>query len=149
MVRLLLFLGLTLATSVAAAEVRINKVLPHLLDSKGRVALSPSLYERDAYQAHLRQHLAEVSGMRFDVNWKAPLKGTNNVTMRIELRMAHRPDGTPLVLETPVRIPRWGSRWTAVTFDGDSFRREGPVIAWRVTLWQAGQERAVKQSFLW
>ena len=33
------------------AASKISKVLPHLLDKQGRHTLSPSLLERDAYQA--------------------------------------------------------------------------------------------------
>ena len=46
-------------------------MLPHYLDKEGRHTLSPSLYERDAYQAILRQNPEKRGGMRFDVQWKA------------------------------------------------------------------------------
>ncbi len=47
---LLLFVLATLAFPAAgAASARIAKVLPQLLDLEGRHALSPSLYDRDAY----------------------------------------------------------------------------------------------------
>ncbi len=45
---------LATAWSATAAPAKVIKVLPHFLDQKGRHALSPSLYDRDAYQAHLR-----------------------------------------------------------------------------------------------
>ena len=35
---------------------RVIKVLHHLIDAKGRNALAPSLFERDAYQIHLREN---------------------------------------------------------------------------------------------
>ena len=49
----------------AAAELsgKVVKVLPHYLDLEGRHTLSPSLYERDAYQAVLRQHPERRSGI--------------------------------------------------------------------------------------
>src|SRR5258705_13546151 len=62
---------LTLAWQASAATGRIIKVLPHFLDLKGRHSLSPSLYDRDAYQARLRDHREERSGMRFDIEWKS------------------------------------------------------------------------------
>src|SRR5207249_4815919 len=46
-----------------AAAGRVVKVLPQFLDLKGRNTLSPSLYERDAYQAVLRRHPEQRSGM--------------------------------------------------------------------------------------
>src|SRR5262249_3609247 len=54
------------------ATARLVKVLPQLTDRQGRVALSPSLYERDAYQAYLRKHQEERGGIRFQVQWKSP-----------------------------------------------------------------------------
>ena len=40
-----------LCAGAAAATGSVIKVLPQFLDLKGRTALSPSLYDRDAYQA--------------------------------------------------------------------------------------------------
>ena len=37
--------------------------------------MSPSLYERDAYQARLRAHPEHRYGMRFDVQWRADREG--------------------------------------------------------------------------
>ena len=60
--RWLIVMALLLVTTLASVEAssarvaRITKVLPHLLDDKGRHTLSPSLYERDAYQAELRKN---------------------------------------------------------------------------------------------
>src|SRR5687767_16014534 len=68
---------------VDAAEPRVIKVLTHLIDAQGRNALAPSLYERDAYQLHLRSNPALVSGMRFDVQFKAD-RNAGPVLMRIE-----------------------------------------------------------------
>ena len=69
--------GLLLASIVAvnapavAASGSLLKVLPEFLDLKGRTALSPSLYERDAYQMTLRMHPERRSGIRFYLEWKA------------------------------------------------------------------------------
>ena len=40
--------------SFAAATGEVVKVLPFLLDTHGQIAKSPSLFDRDAYQAYLR-----------------------------------------------------------------------------------------------
>lgn len=56
---------------VAADTGRVTKVLLHFLDLQGHSALSPSLYDRDAYQAQLRKHPEQCSGMRFDILWRA------------------------------------------------------------------------------
>ena len=39
--------------------------------SKVATRISPSLFDRDAYQAYLRQHTNEISAIRFDVLWSA------------------------------------------------------------------------------
>jgi len=54
-----------------AVTGKVVKVLPFFLDAQGRIAKSPSLFDRDVYQAYLREHTNEVSGVRFDVLWKA------------------------------------------------------------------------------
>jgi len=76
---ILLLLGSLSATFASdAVSGRVVKVLPLLLDRKGRDAVSPSLYDRDAYQVYLRQHTNEISAIRFDVLWKASnAKGAN------------------------------------------------------------------------
>jgi len=58
---ILALLGSLSATFASdAASGRVVKVLPLLLDLKGRDAVSPSLYDRDAYQVYLRQHTNEI-----------------------------------------------------------------------------------------
>ena len=52
----LLLLALFTVAAGSGGSGRILKVLPHLLDGKGHHTLSPSLLERDAYQAELRLH---------------------------------------------------------------------------------------------
>jgi hypothetical protein len=145
---LLLCLGFFLGTfAVAAEEGRILKVLPQFLDQAGRNSLSPSLYDRDAYQAHLRQHTNEVSGMRFAIQWKAhapvPLK------LRVELRGIVTGKGPrETALETSVH-PAWFSHWASVPFTGDDYKRFGEVTAWRVTLWDGDRLLNEQKSFLW
>src|ERR1051326_4940456 len=68
---LILALCFTMCAAASAATGGVVKVLPQFLDLKGRSAISPSLYDRDAYQAHLREHTNEISGIRFAVQWKA------------------------------------------------------------------------------
>lgn len=138
--------GAVLAT---AADPKIYKVLPHLLDDKGRHALSPSLYERDAYQALLRKQPEKVQGLRFDVNWRTPSSITGPLTLRLELRTANRPMVSPVVLETSVKPGFFGRKWNALAVNGDQYREMGSVLAWRATLLEGGREIAVKTSFLW
>jgi hypothetical protein len=135
--------------SAEAATGRVMKVLPHFLDLKARRSPSPSLYDRDAYQAYLRQHTNEISGVRFDVQWKAKADRTTPLKLRVELRgIAHGHLPRQTTLETDVK-PGWWSKWTALTLGGDDYKDFGQVTAWRVTLWTGGQLLGEQQSFLW
>lgn len=126
---------------------KVLKVLPHFLDKDGKHTLSPSLFERDAYQAHLRKNPTEISALRFDVNWSADGKPPN-LRVRIEAR-GGKPGTQPKMLETPVK-PGWsGSAWAAVTLDKEIYRELGGVSAWRITLWDGDTMLAEQKSFLW
>ena len=132
-----------------AAAGRVVKVLPLFLALKGHDAKSPSLFDRDAYQAWLRQHTNEISAIRFDVLWKASnLKGAK-LKLRAELRGVGE-HGLPrqTVLETEV-TPGFFRSWTSLKLDGDDLRNFGSLVAWRVTLWNGDQQLGEQKSFLW
>ena len=80
----LLLLGF-LPTANGAQPGKISKVLPHWLDLQGRHTLSPSLLERDAYQAKLRADRSLCSGIRFEVKWAK--NTSDNVKLQLELRI--------------------------------------------------------------
>ncbi len=130
-----------------ASSAKITKVLPHLLDREGRHTLSPSLYERDAYQAHLRTHPEEVGGMRFHVRWSVSHDLAAGLRLRIELRCTGQPG--IVTLEQTVQRRPWYDRWSSVRLDDETFARLGHLIAWRVSLWRGPQRIADQQSFLW
>ena len=133
-----------------AATGRVIKVLPQFLDLKGYNSLTPSLYERDLYQARLRVHTNECSGMRFNVQWKAKGQAAAPLKLRIELRgVAHGDFPKQLVLETPVEPGGWFSHWTAVNLTGQEYKSFGEVTGWRTTLWEGSQLLGEQKSFLW
>lgn len=136
--------------SLHAAEGRVFKVLPHFLDQNGRHALAPSLYDRDAYQAHLRQHTNEISGVRFDIHWK--LKGPQfaPTLLRLELRgTAHGNLPSKSILETMVKPGGWFGHWTSLPITGENYKKFGEVTAWRATLWEGDHLLSEQKSFLW
>ena len=141
---------LAVAWSGQAAAGRVIKVLPQFLDLKGRNSLSPGLYERDVYQAMLREHTNLCSGMRFSVQWKSRGQPTAPLKLRVELRgVAHGDFPKQLVLEKPVEPGGWFSHWAEVPFLGEEYRSFGRVTAWRVTLWEGARLLGEQQSFLW
>ena len=142
-----LILAAGFALNAEAATARIVKVLPHLLDNEGRHTLSPSLYERDAYQAFLRKNPDKCSGLRFDVQWKVKPADWSQLRLRLEIRGSK--EGKPFVLDQPARRNHWYNRWSSLTLDGESYQKAGDVISWRATLWEGDKLLAEQKSFLW
>lgn len=142
--------GLALGSSVALGS-GVIKVLPEFLDLKGRNALSPSLYERDAYQLTLREHPERRSGMRFYVQWKAPKAVWEPLLVRVELRgIAEGRLPRQTSLEQPLANPGGHtSHWAELTLNGEAYKTFGTVTAWRVTLWEGQTLLGRQQSFLW
>jgi hypothetical protein len=140
--------ALALLTGVVeAASARLVKVLPHFMDAQGRVALNPSLYERDAYQVQLRTHPAERSGLRFDVQWRS--RDAGQLKLRVELRGSLGRNGTTAVIEEPVKYRGLFTSWSKASLTGDAYKKFGELSAWRVTLWDGEKMVAEQKSFLW
>ncbi|HUA37808.1 MAG TPA: hypothetical protein VMA35_05335 [Candidatus Sulfopaludibacter sp.] len=146
-----LLLGSSLSTAFAGDVVtgRVVKVLPFFLDLKGQRALTPSLYDRDAYQTYLRRHANQRSAIRFDVLWKASEVGSPQLKLRVELRGIGK-DGLPrqATLEQTV-TPHFFRHWNSLTLDGAAYKDFGELVAWRVTLWSGAQQLSEQRSFLW
>lgn len=131
-----------------AGADRVVKVLPHYLDTAGRHALSPSLFERDAYQALLRAHPERRGGLRFDVQWKARRTAGQPRRLRLELVSESHPRGRPLVRE--VSLPEKRTRgWAVLKLDAAAEGALGEWRAWRVALLVGEQVVAEQHSFLW
>jgi hypothetical protein len=146
---LALLLLLLVGSPLEAAEARVLKVLPLYLDSQGRHALSPSLFERDAYQNKLRNQRDLQSGLKVDVQFRASGASTN-LQVKVELRT--QPEGKPAtetVLTAAARPTGLFSRWQSVRIDGEQFKALGALVAWRATLWDGDRQLAEEKSFLW
>ena len=133
--------------ALEAAPARLVKVLPHFVDQQGRVALNPSLYERDAYQAHLRANPVERGGLMFEVQWKS--RQPVSLTLRVEMRGNRGKTPTTHVLEQVVRPRGIFSTWSRVSLSGEPYTKFGELSAWRATLWSGEQQIAEQKSFLW
>jgi hypothetical protein len=151
--RLLMILFLLGSLSAASASDAVTghivKMLPLFLDLKGRDAVSPSLFDRDAYQFYLRQHSNEVSAIRFDVLWSASNTKNAELKLRLELRGVG-PDNLPrqTTLEQTV-APHFFRHWTSFTLADTDLKNFGEVSSWRTTLWSGDQMIAEQKSFLW
>jgi hypothetical protein len=146
---MMLILLFAFASQAGAAEGKVYKVLPQYLDLKGRTSLSPSLYDRDAYQAKLRRDPAQCSGLSFKVQWKAKVADTEPLKLKVEMRGISEGDiPRQKAIELPVRH-HWLSRWAAINFSGEEYKKFGEVTAWRVTLWDGEQLLGEQKSFLW
>jgi hypothetical protein len=150
MIWLSLFCWLAMMLSAGAATGRVIKVLPLFLDIKGRAALSPSLYERDAYQAILAQHPEQCSGIRYAVEWKTKGPAWESLKLQVELRgTAQGAAPRQLVLTKSAQTTGWLGRWMDIDLEKDDYKALGQVTAWRVTLWEGGQLLGEQKSFLW
>ena len=137
------------ARPVAAADGKVIKALPLFLDKQGQTSVSPSLFERDAYQAWLRKHPTDRTGLSLAVQWKASGVDWSKLKLRAELRGVVGNSTTNVTLELPVKKTGLFSTWTYLKLDGDNFQKLGEMAAWRVTLWEGDKLLAELQSFLW
>ena len=145
MIRICVFM--LLAVPLMAADGKIYKVLPTFIDKEGRHSLSPSLYERDAYQGHMRKHPNLRAGLRFDVHWKA--HGSSALKLHIDIRGTKDNEPTTLSAETPVKPPRFFGKWSAVTVRDVDYASMGELRSWRATIIDGDQVIAEQKSFLW
>jgi hypothetical protein len=147
---ILLLLGsLASASASDAMTGHVVKMLPLFLDLKGRDAVSPSLFDRDAYQFYLRQHTNEISAIRFDVLWSASNAKNAELKLRLELRGVG-PDNLPrqTTLEQTV-TPHFFRHWTSFTLADADLKNFGELNSWRAILWSGDQMLAEQKSFLW
>jgi hypothetical protein len=133
-----------------AATGKIIKVLPHFLDLQGRHTLSPSLFDRDAYQAVLRDHPEQRSAIRFDIQWKSKGGPTDQLRMQLEVRgVATQKTVVQLKFDKNVAPTGWLGGWAALTVKGEDYKKLGDLSAWRVTLWEGNRLLSEEKSFLW
>jgi len=143
-------LGFLLSAAVTwAAEGKVCKVLPQFLDQKGRQSLSPSLYERDAYQFYLRKHLALRKALRVAVQYKAKGLDLQKTKLRAELRGLLTNSIETITLEVPVKKSGFFANWACISVTGDEYKKFGELVAWRVTLWEGDRQLSEQESFLW
>jgi hypothetical protein len=141
---------LAAAVGAQAATGRILKVLPQFLDLKGHNSTSPSLYQRDVYQAYLRLHTNDVSGLRFCVHWKT--KGAAEAPLKVQIELRGTAQGNlpkQRVIEKTVTPGGWFSHWVNVELLGQDYKDFGIVTAWRATLWEGSTLLGEQKSFLW
>jgi hypothetical protein len=150
---LLVSLGLTRtaqADGAAPLTGRVLKVLPLWLNAKGQDALSPSLFERDAYQRYLLLHTNEIAAVRYDVQWKATGPKGAAVKIQLELR-AIAPDGSPVLetLATTGTVHGYFGHWSSFKLTGDDYKKVRSEVAWRATVWSGDRLLGEQKSFLW
>lgn len=141
-------LVIVMPLSAEADDAKILKILPHYLDHKGRHTLSPSLYERDAYQAQLRNKPELVSGLRFDIQWKPRSSKGKELVLKLQLR-GGKAAAKPLTLEGKVKSKSFFTTWSKLNLTKDKLETLGGITAWRATLWDGEKPIHELRSFLW
>ena len=147
--RVFIVVFLMVAPVVRAGEGAVLKVLPQFLDKKGEHALSPSLYERDAYQHYLLVHPAQRAALRLAVEWKARNVDWSQVKLRAEMRGLTNNVTRTITIDKPLQKHGRFASWTEVRLEGDDFWNFGQLIAWRVSIWEGEHQLGQLQSFLW
>ena len=137
---------IALAMTARAQSAKIVKVLPHFLDLKGRASLSPSLFDRDAYQQELRATPTNRSALRFDVQWKA--SGHGPLTLRIDAKGGQGREPRSAMVEQTVKGGKF-SKWTSIPLTGTNYETFGEMVSWRATLLDGTNVIAEQKSFLW
>lgn len=137
------------ALAAWAGEGKVAKVLPQFLDKKGRTAVAPSLYERDAYQFYLRRHPELRSGLRLAIEWKAKKVDWDKVQLRAELRGQITNSLENLTLEQHVKKGGFLGNWAYFDITGNDYKKFGDLVAWRVTLFEGDKQLGQLESFLW
>jgi hypothetical protein len=140
---------LFIAPVVQAGEGRVVKALPQLLDKQGRHALSPSLYERDAYQFHLHKDPKLRGGARLAVQWKAKNVDWSKLKLRAEMRCLLEDNLHTMTIEKPAVKSGHFSSWSEFRIEGADYKAFGELVAWRVTLWEGDHQLGQLESFLW
>jgi hypothetical protein len=140
---------LLVGPALHAGEGKIIKVLPQLVDKQGRNALSPSLYERDAYQLQLRKVPALVGGARLAVQWKARDVDWARLKLRAEMRCLLGDNLHTVTLEKPAGKKSRFSTWSDFRIEGADYASFGKIVAWRVTLLEGDKSLGAMESFLW
>lgn len=139
-----------LGSAAESSRVKAIKVFQFLVDAEGRHALSPSLLDRDAYQAHLRKHPAKVSGLRFVIQWKRQSGAVTRPSIRLEVRHGNGNTIGELSKTALLKVRKARrSQWHRITISGEEYARLGKVIAWRVSFWDEETMLAQEESFLW
>jgi len=146
---IVLAIWLWLAPAVRAGEGSVLKVLPQLLDEHGRHALSPSLYERDAYQFHLRKEPKLRGGARLAVQWKAKNVDWSKLKLRAEMRCLLEDNLHTVNMEKPAVKNGHFSSWSEFRMEGADYKTFGQIVAWRVTLLEGDHQLGQLESFLW
>ncbi|MBQ7590807.1 MAG: hypothetical protein IJU47_09030 [Verrucomicrobia bacterium] len=147
--KLSILLTFLLVFSVQAGSVKIFKVLPHYLDKDGHNTLSPSLFERDRYQALLRLDQTKCSTIRFDVQWRNTLKNFDDLSITVEMRGTKTNSPTISFSEKISSRKSIWSHWTKIRIPEESFRELEGLEAWRVLIKDGDEILKEERSFMW
>jgi hypothetical protein len=146
-----LLLSLSCFTWVHGEDVdgfSVKKVNHEYIDLQGNTTGAIGSFVLKArYQKEI-ESTPQVTGMRFHVMWGAPSE--NPITVKLETRGVDGDTGKETRQSWIKSYPIDADRGTTV-FDitGESWKKQGKMMAWRATLLQGEQVMAERKSFLW
>lgn len=153
-------LGDPKAEQLPAAGRHLKKVLFFWLDEDGQYSQHPSMFERDAYQAYLRDNPEEIHGLKVAVLLSGSSGKLESSSLELKIQGPPGPEiKEPLEfrLELADKLDRKLRRW--VYWDIDPVNAEASdealkllpesIVSWRLTLLDEGQPVDRLQSYLW
>jgi hypothetical protein len=129
----------------------VKKVNHEFIDLQGHSTDAVGSFVLKArYQKEL-ESTPRVSGMRFHVMWRAESSPNTGLTVKLETRGLDGDTGKE-TRQSWIKLYPVGSDLDGTTvFDitGESWKKQGKMIAWRTTLLHGEQVMAERKAFLW
>lgn len=129
----------------------VKKVNHEFLDLEGNATgIIGSFAAKARYQREI-ESTSQVSGMRFHVLWKAESSPSKGLTVKLETRGLDGNSGKETRQFWVKSYPIGSSLDGTTVFDitGESWKKQGKMMAWRATLLQGDAVMAERKSFLW
>lgn len=148
------------AEQLPAAGRHLKKVLFFWLDKDGQYSQHPSMFERDAYQAYLRENPEEIHGLKVAILLSGSKGKLESSELELKIQGPPGPEiKEPLEfrLELADQVDRKLRRWVywdidpvnAEASDGSLKLLPEAIVSWRLTLLDEDQPVDRLQSYLW
>ncbi len=135
----------------AVSGYEITKVNHELINEKGFTHESIADF---VAKAQYQQELAaskSASGLRFIVHWRVPSSRISNFVVKVQARGLDANTQREIEESVTKIYPQTPSStgWAFLDIEGESAKRLGKLMAWKVTLFQNNNPVATRKSLMW